>query len=175
MHGQRGFSLLEATVATVLVASVLMAAAHWVGDAARSGAYSTRASIAAALAAHKLEQLRALRWSVGPDGTPQADLEANLTADPPEVAGGPGLGASPAGALHTDTPGFVDYLTAAAETVRARGHAAYVRRWAVTPLPAFGGLLLEVCVVPAWSAGVTGSSLPHDAVCLATVRTRGLR
>ncbi|MDP1568885.1 MAG: hypothetical protein Q8L86_02690 [Vicinamibacterales bacterium] len=168
---ERGFSMVEASVATALVAGTLMMAARWVVDGAQVSARSGTASVAAVLAAHKLEQLRALRWTVDTLGVRRADLAADTAVDPPTAGGGLGLSVSPPGTLDADVPGYVDFVTAAARPVSTRVGAAYVRRWAITPL-AFApddAVLIDVCVAPA------SSHAASEAVCTAGVRTRGTR
>jgi len=173
---ERGFSMVEASVATALVAGTLMMAARWVVDGAQVSARSGTASVAAVLAAHKLEQLRALRWTVDPLGVRRADFAADTAVDPPAADGGLGLSASPPGTLDADVPGYVDFVTAAAQPAPTRAGAAYVRRWAITPL-AFApddAVLIDVCVLPMPAASSAARAAPHT-VCLAGVRTRGTR
>ncbi len=177
---QQGFSLIEATVATTLVAGVLMMAAQWVADGARVGGQSADHSVAAVLAAHKLEQLRSLLWAVDDSGVRRADLASDTSVDPPASGGGLGLTLAPAGSLESDVPGYVDYQTSQARTVDTRADAAFVRRWAIKRLPLLqnDGVVLEVCVLPlragiAWD--VRDPRGHPDVACAASVRTRGVQ
>ena len=135
---QAGFSLVEALVATALVAGAVVALAELTGVAARSNARSRQATYTAVLAAQKLEQLRALAWGVDARGLPVSDLTTDTAAVPETPDGGTGLGRSPGATLLTNTPGWVDYVdrngAALGGGAGPQRDAAYIRRWAVQPL-----------------------------------------
>jgi type II secretory pathway pseudopilin PulG len=84
-----GFTLVEALVATALVASGAAALAHLVALGATQSARNRATLEALVVAQTKLEMLRSISWSYA-------------------VAGAE-LGVSPAGSLWHDTPGYVDY------------------------------------------------------------------
>jgi hypothetical protein len=175
-----GFSLVEAIIMTALVAGSLMTAAHWVADGASAGARSASASMAAVLAAHKLEQLRALRWTVDDAGVRRADLSADTSVDPPAPGGGLGLSISPEGTLEADVPGYVDYLARDGRVVATRQGALYVRRWAIAPLPLApaDGLMVQACVRPLRAVLAGDRRDPRtdpETVCAASARTRAGR
>jgi len=103
------------------------------------------------LASQKLEQLRALVWSVDANGLARSDWTSDLASDVPS-SGGPGLSASPANALESSVVGSVDYLDARGSWVGAGPElpptARFIRRWLVRPLPEDPGdtLVLQVLV-----------------------------
>jgi hypothetical protein len=182
---EAGFSLLEAMIATGLLAGsiaflgqmfAMSIASH---SSARAGAY------AAVLAAQRLEQLRGLTWSVGALGEPLSDLSTNLALPVQSPAGGTGLSHSPPNSLETNVEGYVDYvdqfgrILGGGSTVPDR--ALYIRRWSVEPLPANPNdtLVLQV-VVKSRNRGAAGRDeggavdLPSLAR-LMTVKTRKAR
>jgi hypothetical protein len=96
------------------------------------------------LAAAKMDQLRSLAWSyeASTPGGPtllRSDLATNLS-HPDHRDDGRGLAASPAGTLASNTPPYVDYLDGAGSWVgngvQPPRDAVFIRRWAVSPLPA---------------------------------------
>jgi hypothetical protein len=142
-----GTSLVEAIVATALVATSLVGVAQLFGMAIAANTASQTITFTTALAAQKVEQLRG---------------ESMLTP-------------SPFRALDEDTPGYVDYVdergNASDERSAPRG-ALYVRRWSVEVLPADpdSTVVVQVLVTRAGRpAGV--NRLPGEAR-LVTVRTR---
>jgi prepilin-type N-terminal cleavage/methylation domain-containing protein len=148
---ESGFTLAEVCVAMALLAVASAGVAHMFVVAIRAAQAARIQTTTTVLASQKLEQLRALVWSSGADGSPLSDRSTDLSAEPP-TSGGRGLSASPAGTLDTNVAGYVDYLTARgdwagtgpAPPVTAR----YIRRWAVSPLPEDPGntLTLQVLV-----------------------------
>lgn len=117
----RGFSLLEAIVATAIVTSGLMALAQLTILATRANAASRAAATATMLAVDKMEQLRACAWTVDVAGLPVSDAA---------------LQSSPSGTLDADVDGFFDRVP------------GWTRRWSVTPLPSNAEtLVLQVRVV----------------------------
>ena len=144
--GDRGFSLLEALVATSIVAVGVAALAQLSGLALYANVQARQTSIAPVLAQQKIEELFA------------------------EAAVG-GLTRSPAGTLESDVQGFCDFLDRTGQTLGAGAAppagAAYVRRWSVDPLPAspHHTSILQVLVRDLrHHAGVaSGARLPGDA------------
>lgn len=170
-----GLALIEAIVATGLLATTLAAGAHLVvagGRAAADGAVEASNRV---LALDKLEQLRALRFSTSPHGQPVRDIDADTAVDPPSPAGGAGLAASPDGALESDTEGWVDYMARDSRLVSSPADAVVARRWAVVPA---GGdaLRIDVCVVRRGIDRVRGGAWREGAgaVCVTAVRVRGV-
>lgn len=149
-----GFSLIEVLVAMLILAPAAIGAAGLVTIAARAVRDARMESTAVVLASQKLEQLRTLEWTaddLGRGGSPSSDRTTDLTRDP-AVGGGRGLSASPLGVLAGNVAGFVDYLDSAGAWVGTGPtpppSAVFIRRWAVTPLPADPAdtLVLQVLV-----------------------------
>lgn len=178
-----GFTLAETVVAMTLALSLLAVLVPICRQAAAAALAAHDQSMAAMLAVARMEQLRGLTFRFEHDGTGSllrvTDTETDLTGPVP-ATGGPGLGAAPPGTLLRDTPGWVDHLDALGRWVSpdGAGGAAYVRRWAVTPLLIAGedAVLIQVLVAPLGAerrAGprVDASRRPGD-VWLTLVRTR---
>jgi prepilin-type N-terminal cleavage/methylation domain-containing protein len=182
----KGFTLIEVLIAMALFVTVSIGIAQLFGLAVDAGREARDQTTTAILAAAKMEQLRSLAWAydppaVGVPPVPTADDTTNLGNDPP-TDDGPGLLPSPAGTLSDNVPHYVDYLdgngTWVGTGVTPPAGTAFVRRWAVRPLPSDPGrtLVLQVLVTTArqefsrapgsWS-GRTGSE-----VLLVSVRTR---
>ncbi len=145
-----GFTLVEICVAMMLVAIVatgvagLCTLAIAVCDAAR---VQTSATI---LASQKIEQLRALTWTIDAAGAVVSDRTSDLSRDPAST-GGAGLGPSPADSLDANVGGYVDYLNTSGEWVGTGASppplARYIRRWRVRPLAGDpDALVLQVLV-----------------------------
>ncbi|MPZ18379.1 MAG: prepilin-type N-terminal cleavage/methylation domain-containing protein, partial [Luteitalea sp.] len=136
-----GFTLIECVTALAIIVVLAVGGATLVERAVRAGQQAHARTVATALAAAKMEELRALTWrfdhpAAGAD-VRISDFVSDLTQTPP-VAGGPGLRASPADAATRNTPGYVDYIDALGRSVGTGTSppptAHYVRRWAVVPL-----------------------------------------
>ena len=132
-HSEQGFSLIEAILVAGMVASLAAGLAQVFALSARASRIARVQTVAATLAAQKMEQLRSLTWAHAPGGEPMSDTSTSLASDPPSGTGA-GLRPAPAGSLDSDTPLYVDYASAAGARVESRDAAAYVRRWAVAPL-----------------------------------------
>lgn len=146
---ERGFSLLEALIATGILAVSLVSLADLFGLAIRSNLAARSTTTATVLAQQKLEELRALSWTA--------------------------LSPSPPSALQDNTPGFVDHVDQFGET-RGGGadrsaDAIYTRRWAIEPLPSTPDTL--VIQVRVMRNAVRGAAvrLPEEAR-LTTARTK---
>lgn len=133
-----GFTLIEICIAMMLIAlaatgiAQIFTVAIMASDAARVQTSTT------ILASQKIEQLRALIWTVDVDGRRLSDRTTNLAVEP-STGGGSGLGASPVNTLDANTPGYVDFLNARGEWVGTGtvppATARYIRRWCIQPLP----------------------------------------
>lgn len=78
----RGFSLVETLIATALLAGALVALAQFVGAGVQSGAAARARMMSAVIAEQKMEQVRALPWSlvaVAPPTTDYLDDSGNET------------------------------------------------------------------------------------------------
>lgn len=145
---ETGFSLLEVLVATGLLATLAAGVAQVFALAERGNRIARVQTLAAVLAAHRMEQLRSLTFAHAPGGARLSDASTDLAADPPGV-GGRGLQRTPDGSLDADAPSYVDYLGPDGTRAASRREAAFIRRWSVIP---FDGdpdnlLVLQVRVV----------------------------
>jgi hypothetical protein len=137
-------------------------------------------TLATILAAQKIEQLRALAWGFDADRRPISDLSTDTAVTPESPVGGTGLQTSPAAALHQNTAGFVDYLSASGEIV-GRGsqppkQALYTRRWSIEPVEGSdSALILQVLVTRSRDGGTVNRGnvgrLPGEARVV-TVKVR---
>ncbi|MGE3273524.1 MAG: prepilin-type N-terminal cleavage/methylation domain-containing protein [Vicinamibacterales bacterium] len=167
----RGFTLVEALVATAVIVTVLASLAALLTTAGEAVGRS-RASTAAVLAAmDKIEQLQSLEWTYALDGTPLSDLSSDTAVVPPAPSGGTGLSNSPAGTLTSSTTGWVDYLDPEGTVIGSGADVPpgtlLIRRWAVRSLDAAGTLVIDVCV-----SRFTGGAERQPEACLSTVRAR---
>ncbi|MGE5245940.1 MAG: type IV pilus modification PilV family protein [Betaproteobacteria bacterium] len=158
-----GFSLVEVLVAVSILAVALTSLAQLFVLATGANANARVTTEAAVAARQKMEQLRALAWSVDPLGLPVTE---------------PGLQPSPAGALSKDVPGYCDYLDGRGRSLGTGGSpppgTVVVRRWSIEPLPGFGNDIIVVQVVAGFrrSAASGDSSALGNSVRLVAVRTR---
>ncbi len=141
IRGDAGFSLLETVLAAGILASLAVGVAQVFAVSARGSDIARVQTLAAILAAQKMEQLRSLTWAHAPGGAALSDTSTDLSSDPP-TDGGFGLRPAPAGSLDADVPLYVDYLGASGMRVAARDSAAYVRRWSIAPIASDPGNLL---------------------------------
>jgi Tfp pilus assembly protein PilV len=156
-HGERGFSLFEALIASVLVGSVIVGLAHLVATAAAQSTSSRTAADALVAAQSKLEELRLAAWTYGPDA-------ARVSS--------PALAESPPNALAADAAGYVDFLDAFGASVAAASEdVAFVRRWAVEIADAADAdtLALHVCVFQRDARARVDATA---VACVAGIRTR---
>jgi len=153
---EAGFSLLEVLCATTILTVAVVSLAQVMALATRATLLARTSTLAALLAAQKMEQLRALAWTFDASGMPTSDT----------TTGGTGLSPSPPDALVRDIPGYSDRLDASGRTVLHDGAAVFVRRWSITPLPARPStLVIQVSVVRLGFPAAT-------AARLVAVRTR---
>lgn len=178
---QRGFSLVETLVASVILATTLVSLAELIGMAVKSNASARTSTVATVLAAQKLEQLRALTFGFNARGGPITDTTTETGVSPPQPTGGTGLTPSTVNTLVTSVDGYVDYLDGDGRVV-GRGTAippgtVYIRRWMITPVPANPEttLIVQVFVTQRKDRAVVNSQrltqMPGEAR-LVTVRTR---
>ncbi|HSC28029.1 MAG TPA: prepilin-type N-terminal cleavage/methylation domain-containing protein [Vicinamibacterales bacterium] len=156
LSSSSGFTLVEVLVAATLLAVLSIGVVGLLGVAGTSGRAAREQTSSTILAAARMEQLRSLAWGyekLPPPLVPRSDDSTDLSFDPPR-AGGPGLSASPPGTLAANQPPYVDYLDFDGRWVgngsQPPATAAFVRRWAVRPLPADPdrALVLQVLVLP---------------------------
>ena len=152
-----GFTLLEVLVALTLLTGALLALAQLMLVAARASDASKATTLATALAAQRIEQLRALAWAMAPDGTAVEDVECEVARWPDAPTGGVGLTPSPADALLENTPGYVDYLDASGRWIgdgrSPPAFATYLQRWSIEAPEGSSPATLVLRVV-VWRRGV---------------------
>jgi type II secretory pathway pseudopilin PulG len=179
-----GFSLVETMIATVLLATGVLATAQMVSLAAKGNISANRASYTTTLAAEKMEQLRSLTWGFDSSNLPIQDFTSNISVDPP-ANNGPGLSPSPANALSSNVNGWVDYVDRNGVTLGGGpfppAGTVYVRRWSVEPLPTNPNntLILQVLTFALNDRSNDGNGAVLDRVAdearLVTVKTRKSR
>ena len=133
-----GATLIEVLVATAVLVSGVLSIAQLFLLSASTNVSARHITIAATLAAQKVEQLRGLMWGYDVEGTPVSDVSTDTSVIPEAVAGGTGLRPSPADALERNTGGYVDHLDSYGRIVGNRfipPTAVYTRRWSIEPLP----------------------------------------
>jgi prepilin-type N-terminal cleavage/methylation domain-containing protein len=159
-----GFTLLEVMVALLLFAGAFLAVAQLLAVAGRAADQSRATSVAATLAAQKIEELRALAWGYDVDGSPLDEL-----------------GLSPPGSLTADAAGFVDYLDDSGASVGSGppppAQAAFARRWSVEADAAVAPeavLMLRVAVFRRRlsSAGPGGASAWIEVTSVVSAKAR---
>jgi prepilin-type N-terminal cleavage/methylation domain-containing protein len=160
---ERGFTLIEALVATTIMTVAVLSIAQITVLSMRVNQDADAISLGVMLAQQKLEQLRTLTWT--DDGFAVAP--------------------SPSRSLQQNTPGYCDFLDARGQSF-ASGTSpppgtAYVRRWAIDALPAnpAGTVVLQVLVTRTRDRGSADSDQADEAqrrypgeVRLVTVKTR---
>ena len=155
VRAEAGFSLIETLIAAAILITVLAGLAQmvaWSVSHAREAGSRSRALVAAQ---DKLEELRALSWSIDLNGLPLSDS---------------GLSPSPAGSLDTNTSGYCEFLDAAGRVTSTNG-AVVVRRWAIAPLDVG---LIDTLAITVCSFRPPAVAVPRTAadVCLSTARVR---
>jgi len=180
----RGFSFVEVVIAMGLLTAVSLGVAQVFAMTGRANLTARGTTSTTAMAEQKMEQLRSLTWGFDLEGQglPLTDTTSNIAVSPP-TQGGTGLNPSPAGALETNTAGFVDYLDTNGNWVGTGttppATAAYIRRWSIDPLPTNPNntIVLQVLVIPVGNdrgvvEGAGGRTrLPGDSL-LISVKTR---
>lgn len=152
-NSQRGFSLVEVLVSMALLTTVSLGVAQLFAASTNANRVARTRTSTTAMAEQKMEQLRSLAWGfdLQGQGLPVSDTTTNLAVYPHQD-NGTGLNPSPTDTLIKNTSGFVDYLDANGAWVGTGGQpmagAAYIRRWAITPLPTNPNntLILQVLV-----------------------------
>ena len=184
-HLGDGFTILEVIVALALLATMAAGIAPLFQVAAGAARGARAQTSATALAAQKMEQLRALTWGYDAAGLIRlSDSSTDLSSDPP-TALGTGLGPSPIDSLNHDTSGYTDYLDGAGRWVGAGttppSRATFIRRWNIQPSPTNADtLVLQVLVstVVGERQRISGAALrarqPEDAF-LVSLKSRSAR
>ena len=137
---QCGFSLVEVVVAMAILTTVSLGVAQLFAASTNANRVAHDRTTTTAMAEQKMEQLRSLDWGfdLQGQGLPVTDTTTNLAVYP-HRDNGSGLNPSPNDTLLKNTAGFVDYLDANGVWVgtgdEPTAGAAYIRRWAIIPLP----------------------------------------
>jgi len=159
LAGETGSTLIEVLVATIILVTGMLAMSQLFllstanNTGSRSDTYST------VLAEQKMEQLRALAYGFDMAGLPVSDINSDTSVSPTAPDGGTGLQPSPASALQTNTPGFVDHVDGQGVIVgndaNAPAAAVYTRRWSIEPLPTNPNntIVIQVLVTPIRNRG----------------------
>jgi type II secretory pathway pseudopilin PulG len=174
-----GFSLVEVTVATGLLAAALMSLAQLFAMSVQSNTSSRDMTFATVLAQQKLEQLRALAWGFDEIGLPVSDMTTNTAVQPEDPFSGTGLTPSPGDALLGNVQGYHDFVDQWGNTVGFSDEAMYFRRWSVEPLPTNPNntLVLQVVVGRVRDRGLAEGTHRRirDEARVMTVKTRKSR
>lgn len=160
----------------LVLVSGLLAIAQLFLLAAATNAAARHVTLAATLAAQKVEQLRGLRWSFDAGGVRVSDLASDTAAGPESTGGGTGLQPSPPGALERNTPGYVDHVDGYGRTV-GRGdvpppNAVYTRRWSIEPLSGDGDTLMIRVLVARSDRSQNPRTVTEAQVVTIRTRTR---
>jgi type II secretory pathway pseudopilin PulG len=149
----RGFALVEALIAALLVATVVVGLTQLVTVSLAQSVKTRQSTAALTLAQAKLEELRSLAWHFDADG-------ARVSS--------PKLDVSPPATLLQDLNDWVEKLDRFGAPDVPDDVTHYWRRWAVSPLEAvdLDTLALQVCVFTDGRPGVAADA------CVWTLRTR---
>jgi type II secretory pathway pseudopilin PulG len=150
---QRGSTLVEAVVATALLATLAAGTASLLLLSHGLARQSEQVLAATALATSRLDALRAIPWHYSLDGA---------------APGVPSLDPSPADALERSQPGYSDAVDGSGSAVGPGApESVFVRRWAIRSVMALTDTrAIEVCVFP----GAAANNPP--LACVVSVRTR---
>lgn len=152
---ERGFSLAEVVVSMGLLTTVSLGVAQLFAISTQANRIARGQTSTTAMAEQKMEQIRSLTWGfdLQGQGLPVTDTTTNL-AKYPFDDDGRGLNPSPGNTLTTNVDGYFDYLDATGNWVGTGTDvpptAAYVRRWAIIPLPTNPNntLVIQVLATP---------------------------
>ena len=151
----RGFTLVEVVIAIGLLTMVSLGVAQLFAASTRANLSARTGTSTTTMAEQKMEQIRSLTWGfdTAGQGLPVSDTTTNLAVYP-FTSSGTGLNPSPADSLEQNVTGCFDYVNSAGVWVGTGatppGTAAYLRRWAITPLPTNPNntLVIQVLVTP---------------------------
>ena len=154
LHEQRGLSLIEAMIATMVflfgIVSVMSLFTVAATQNANQGEFATRTT---EYAQDKMEQMLTLTFN---------DSTTNTTVYPPAATGGTGLGASlsaggTVGSVNTASPatGYVDYLNAQGTLLGSSSGWFYKRQWSISLNAAGTMKTITVVVITKAQAGAS--------------------
>ena len=181
-----GFSILEAVIATGIMAVALAALGQMFAISVANNTSAHTGSYTTVLAEQKMEQLRGLTWGFDTLGLPVTDSTTNTAAAVETPAGGTGLSPPPGGTLDTltsNTAGYVDYLDRFGNILGGGAAmpagAVYIRRWSAEPLPtSLNTLVLHVLVTTRTNRGFADADgatlrLPDEARLVSALTRKG--
>ena len=184
LNNERGFSLIEVMLATLLLVTGVIGTAQMFIIATNANMAAQRGTYTATLSLEKMEQLRSMAWGFDPAGLPISDYTSDISVDPP-VNGGVGLSASPSNALSANVEGYVDYIDRHGRSlgggVTAPPDTVFVRRWSIEPLPSNPNntLILQVLTFAVGDRTASGAGEVLDRVRdesrMVSVKTRKSR
>src|SRR5919109_764944 len=105
-----GFSLVEVVIATGILAAALVSLAQLFAVATAANVSARNTGTAMVYAEQKMEQLRALSYTLDSDGLPITDTTTDTSVYPPAATGGKGLSPAATNTLQANEVGYVDYL-----------------------------------------------------------------
>ena len=168
-------------MATGILATALVSLAQLFAISTSANMAARNAGTTMIYAEQKLEQLRALSFTLDAAGLPINDSATDTSVYPPAAAGGTGLSPSPTNTIQANTDGYVDYLDMHGKALgggtTVPTNTAYIRRWSVEPLPTNPNnvIVLQVLVTRRRDRGTAdlGSvARAPDEARLMTVRSR---
>jgi type II secretory pathway pseudopilin PulG len=178
---EHGFSLIEAVVATSLLAVGVASLAQLFVISVNANRSAKTTTFASVLAQQKMEQLRGLTWGFDVIGLPVSDTDSDTTVVPALPNGGTGLTPSPQNVLRNNTAGYVDYLDEQGQSLGGGAvppaNTVFIRRWSIEPLPTNPNntLILQVLVTRLNTRGNDNSTevrrLPDEGRVI-SVKTR---
>lgn len=147
----RGSSLIEVLVATVLATMATVALAGISLQALRMNADARSITVSTMLASQKMEQIGSLTWAFDAFGTAVSDTSSDVTVSPARPAGGVGLTPSPADALSLNRTGYCDFVDVNGASLggcaSAPSGVQFARRWSIDRLASSNdALLIQVSV-----------------------------
>lgn len=172
-------ALLEALVATAMLAGGALSLGYAVLAAGRVHTQAQQSAIVSVLARDKLEALRALAW-VRDDAVAAAGATGVVGLSSIGVVD-PGLALSPPGSARTNTSGYCDFFDARGwwigSGVVAPPGAVWARRWSISAVSGMAEIVqVEVVVVPVRAGMAAGRRMRSLAGSrLLAFRTRRTR
>jgi hypothetical protein len=126
-------------VATGILATALVSLAQLFAISTKSNLAARNSGTAMIYAEQKIEQLRALSYTLDANGLPITDTTTDTSVYPPAETGGTGLSPHTDNTLQTNTDGYVDYIDTTGRSLGGGetipNGTAFIRRWSIEPLP----------------------------------------
>jgi len=126
-------------IATGILATALVSLAQLFAISTKSNLSARNSGTAMIYAEQKIEQLRALSYTLDSSGLPSTDITTDTSVYPPAATGGTGLSPSTDNTLQSNTDGYVDYIDNRGQSLGGGetipDNTAFIRRWSIEPLP----------------------------------------